>query len=477
MIRSCFPMLVQWAFAAGLLTACGGGDGSSADIQAPHVTLTSPLAFAEIAPGPLALSATASDNVGIARVEYQIDGRTVASTSAAPSYPASVHTGNYAAGQHVLRVRALDAAGNASAWSSATLRFGGSVAVQQGFSIEPNWVAQLSAATAMTQAPDGRWFVAEQGGAVRIVKDGVLLATPFLQLVVNATGERGAIGIALHPDFANNGWVYVHYTTGSAPVHNRVSRFRAVPANGDVASANSEEFIVDQLPPLVATNHNGGALHFGIDRKLYVGVGDNAVRSNAPDLSTALGKLLRFDDDGTPSSDNPFFASRTGLARAIWAYGLRNPFTLAVQPGTGRIHVNDVGEGTWEEINVGAAGANYGWPGTEGPTAAAGVAAPLFAYRHSPTTQPGTGPGGFFTGGAIAGGAFYPGAGRFPAEMHGNYFFADFVSRFVARLDPANGDAAYAFANLAGSPVDMRVGLDGALYVLTRTGITRIAAN
>jgi glucose/arabinose dehydrogenase len=108
------------------------------------------------------------------------------------------------------------------------------------------------------------------------------------------------------------------------------------------------------------------------------------------------------------------------------------------------------------------------------------VAAPLFAYRHSPTTPPGTGPGGFFTGAAIAGGAFYPAAGPFPAEMRGNYFFADFVSGFVARLDPANGDAVYAFANLAniaGSPVDMRVGLDGALYVLTRTGITRIAAN
>lgn len=303
MMRPSCAIALQWAFAAGLLTACGGGDGSSADIQVPHVTLTSPLAFADIAPGTLALSATASDNVRIAHVEYQIDGRTVASTSTSPSYPASVATANYASGQHVLRVRALDAAGNASAWSSATLRFGGSVAVQQGFSIEPNWVAQLSAATAMTQAPDGRWFVAEQGGTVRIVKDGVLLPTPFMQLVVNALGERGVIGIALHPDFANNGWVYVHYTTGTAPIHNRVSRFRAVPANADTASANSEEFIVDQLPPLVATNHNGGAIHFGIDRKLYVGVGDNAVRSNAPDLSTPLGKLLRFDDDGTPSSE------------------------------------------------------------------------------------------------------------------------------------------------------------------------------
>jgi hypothetical protein len=136
-------MLIQWAFAPGLSTACGGGGGggSGAEIQAPRVTLTSPLAFADIAPGTLALSATASDNVGIAHVEYQIDAQTVASPSAAPSYPASVSTANHASGQHVVRVRALDAAGNASAWSSATLRFGDPVAVQQGFSIDPNWVA------------------------------------------------------------------------------------------------------------------------------------------------------------------------------------------------------------------------------------------------------------------------------------------------------------------------------------------------
>ena len=88
---------------------------------------------------------------------------------------------------------------------------------------------------------------------------------------------------------------------------------------------------------------------------------------------------------------------------------------------------------------------------------------------------PGSGPGGFFTGFSIAGGAFYPDGGSFPAAYRGSYFFADYVSRFVARLDPANGHAAYAFATLGGSPVDMLVGVDGALYVLTRTGITRIA--
>ena len=218
-------------------------------------------------------------------------------------------------------------------------------------------------------------------------------------------------------------------------------------------------------------------MHFGSDDKLYVGVGENAVPADAQDLNVPLGKLLRFNDDGSIPTDNPFYASRTGLARAVWAYGLRNPYTFAVQPGTGRIHINDVGEGTWEEIDVGTAGANYGWPSTEGPTAAAGVTAPLFAYKHSATVPPGTGPGGFFTGCAISGGAFYPSTGgSFPAGYGGSYFFADYCSAFIGRLDLANGTDAYTFGSVPGSPVVMLVGLDGALYVLTRTGITRFSA-
>ena len=147
-----------------------------------------------------------------------------------------------------------------------------------------------------------------------------------------------------------------------------------------------------------------------------------------------------------------------------------------MQPGTGRIHINDVGQNTWEEIDVGSAGANYGWPSSEGPdNVGAGVSAPLFAYKHSDANPPGSGPGGFFTGFAIAGGAFYPATGAFPTGYRDQYYFADFVSRFVARLDLVN-DAAYAFASLSGAPVDLLVGSDGALYVLTRSNVTRISS-
>lgn len=471
----------KFAIVAALVAGCGGGGGgSSGDTQVPTVTLTAPANFADNLSGTLTLSATASDDVGVASVEFQLDGVTIATTSSGPPYQANVATAGYASGQHVIRARSRDGAGNISAWASATVRFGGTVGVPAGFTKNEAWVGALSAATAFAQAPDGRLFVAEQGGNLRVVKNGALLTTPFLQLVVDSAGERGLLGVALHPSFATNGFVYVYYTTATGGTHNRVSRFTASGLNPDVVSANSEVFIAD-LPALsAATNHNGGAIHFGIDGKLYVAVGDNASSANSQDLNSPLGKMLRFNDDGSIPSDNPF-CTTAGLQRcAVWARGLRNPFTFAVQPGTGTLHINDVGQGTWEEVNVGAAGANFGWPGSEGPdNVTAGITGPLFAYKHSAAAPAGSGPGGFFTGLAITGGTFYPSTGAsavFPAPLRGNYFFADFSTRFVGRLDAANGNAAYAFANLAGNPVDMLAGSDGALYVLTRTAITRISA-
>ena len=144
--------------------------------------------------------------------------------------------------------------------------------------------------------------------------------------------------------------------------------------------------IVD-LDNLSATNHNGGAIHFGPDGKLYIAVGENAVPSNAQSLSNRHGKILRINSDGTIPGDNPLTfpgiaGSPTGVNRAIWAVGLRNPFTFAFQPGTGRMFVNDVGAGTWEEINDGIVASNYGWPNCEGNCAPpnANFRDPLFQY-------------------------------------------------------------------------------------------------
>ena len=447
---------------------------SGADTQAPTAALTAPADLATGLTGTLTLSATASDNVGVAGVEFQLDGVIVGSEDTSAPYSVTVNSGSYAAGQHVVRARARDAAGNLSAWSSATVKFGGSAGAAAGFTKNESWVTGMGSSVAFAQAPDGRIFVCEQGGKLRVVKNGVLQPAAFHTFTVDSNGERGLLGVAFDPAFASNGFVYVYYTATTPATHNRISR---LVANGDV-STGAETVLVD-LPNLSsATNHNGGALHFGIDGKLYVGVGDNANSAKSQDLNEVFGKVLRFNADGSIPSDNPFCGTAGTQKCAIWARGLRNPFTFAVQPATGRIHINDVGQNTWEEIDLGAAGANYGWPGSEGPdNITSGITAPIFTYKHSSASPAGSGPGGFFVGFAIAGGAFYPtSGGNFPASYRGNYFFADYVSQWVGLLDLANGNAAYAFANLGGPPVDLLVGQDGALYVLTTNGsITRIS--
>ena len=310
----------------------------------------------------------------------------------------------------------------------------------------------LSDPTAMAIAPDGRIFVCQQSGQLRVVRDGTLLPAPFVSLSVNFLGERGLLGVAVDPDFAANQYVYVYYTTAAAPVHNRVSRFTAI---GDVAVAGSEVVLLELDPLTGATNHNGGALHFGVDGALYIATGENATRSNSQTLDNLLGKILRIRPDGTIPEDNPFYQVAVGRNRAIWALGLRNPFTFAVQPGSGTVFINDVGEITWEEINRGAAGANYGWPQCEGPCGSA-FTEPIYYYPHS---------GGAC---AIVGAAFHnPSSAWFPADYVGDYFFADLCAGWIRRIDPITGTVSD-FAAGVPQPVDLAVAPDGALYYLAR---------
>jgi glucose/arabinose dehydrogenase len=318
-----------------------------------------------------------------------------------------------------------------------------------------NAINGLSSPTAMAIAPDGRIFVCQQGGSLRVIKNGALLATPFMTITVDPSGERGLLGIAFDPNFATNNFLYVYYTVTSSPRHNRVSRFTA---NGDVVVAGSEQIIweLDNLGG--ATNHNGGAIHFGPDGKLYIAVGENAVPGNSQTLNNMLGKVLRINSDGSIPNDNPFFGTATGNNRSIWALGLRNPFTFAFQPGTGRLFINDVGQSAWEEINDGIAGSNYGWPTTEGSTTNPAFRSPLFSYGHGNSTT---------TGCAIAGGAFYnPITPQFPASFTGKYFFADLCSGWIRVFDPSTGTAS-GFATGIGQPVDLKVGSDGSLYYLS----------
>lgn len=317
-------------------------------------------------------------------------------------------------------------------------------------------ISGLSNPTAMEIAPDGRIFVCLQEGSLRVIKNGALLATPFLTLSVDPSGERGLLGIAFDPNFASNNFLYLYYTVPATPRHNRVSRFTA---NGDVVVPGSEVIIWELDNLTSATNHNGGAIHFGPDGKLYIAVGENATPSNAQTLSNQLGKVLRINSDKTIPADNPFFNTAVGNNRSIWALGLRNPFTFAFQPGTGRLFINDVGQSAWEEINDGIAGSNYGWPNTEGFTSNPAFRSPLFAYGHG---------GDATTGCAIAGGAFYnPTTVQFPSSFVGKYFFADLCSGWIRVFDPATATAS-GFATNISQPVDLKVTPDGSLYYLAR---------
>ena len=319
----------------------------------------------------------------------------------------------------------------------------------------------LASPTAMEFAPDGRLFVAEQRGVLRVAKAGGSLTTALdISGRVDSAGERGLLGITFDPGFSNNRHVYLHYTqkaAGSTSAHNRVVRFTL---SGDTVVAGSGQLILRLNNLSTATNHNGGAIQFGEDGKLYVAVGDNANGDNAQSLGNLKGKMLRISKDGTIPTSNPFYAKATGKNRAIWARGLRNPFKFAVKPGTGTIFINDVGQNTWEEINRGAPGANYGWPRYEGPESARSYVPPIFAYRHDGDLAT--------TGCSITGGAFYnPTTVRFPSGYVGDYFFADFCSGWIRRYDPAT-DKAVGFATGLDRPVDLKVGKDGSLYYLTR---------
>ncbi len=316
----------------------------------------------------------------------------------------------------------------------------------------------ISSPTALAFLPDGRILVCQETGQLRVIKNGALLSTPAISLSVNSSGERGLIGIAVDPAFATNHYIYLYYTHTSGP-HNRVSRFTM---NGDVAG--SETAILD-LPTLSAIYHNGGGLSFGNDGKLYVSVGDNKVGNNASNLDSYMGKVLRINTDGSVPAGNPFSG---GAQRSrVWAYGLRNPFTNAIDPVTGKIFINDVGESTWEEINDGTTGGrNFGWPTQEGncTSGCSGFTNPLYRYS---TNRDGSPPDG--QGCAINGGTFFNGAiSNYPATYNGKYFFLDYCGGWINYINPAS-PARTAFATgLGGGMTYLKQGPDGNLYYLSR---------
>lgn len=326
-------------------------------------------------------------------------------------------------------------------------------ALTSGF-VQAQFTSGLSIPTSMTFAPDGRLFVSEKAGSLRIVQpDGTLLPTPFLQLTVDTIEERGLLGIAFDPSFATNRFLYVFYTGYDASFNpvNRVSRFTASSGDPNVVQGGSELVLLDNIPSTMGW-HNGGSLHFGKDGKLYISVGESGIPDNAQLLSNLAGKILRINSNGTIPADNPFVGT-PGAREEIWALGLRNPYTFAVRPSDGKTFVNDVGENTFEEVNDLQKGANYGWPTEEGvDNNNPNFIDPIHTYAHNGT------------GAAITGGVFQEST-AFPAANRG-YYFSDYIRGFIRFLNPATNQVK-SFATGLSSPVDLDVSPSGSLMYLS----------
>jgi glucose/arabinose dehydrogenase len=330
-------------------------------------------------------------------------------------------------------------------------------------------IATVASPTAQAFIPDGTMLVTTQPGTLRVYRAGSLLTTPALDLTsrVCSDSERGFLGVAVDPSFATNHFIYLYYTfkkfgvcdqnSATSPV-NRVSRFTL--SASSVVDLTSERVLIDNIPSPNG-NHNGGDLRFGNDRYLYVGVGDGgcdyagdsgcgASNNASRDQNVLLGKILRVTREGGIPTTNPFqgvdsarcnVAGRTDPGKKCqetFAWGLRNPFRLSFdrRAGSTRFYINDVGEVTWEEIDLGQAGADYGWNVREGPCVTqsitdcgpppAGMTNPIYSYQHSSGCD------------AITAGAFIPN-GVWPRTYDNGYLYGDLVCGKLFKLSSTNG--------------------------------------
>ena len=379
--------------------------------------------------------------------------------------------------------------------------------VPAGFS--DTLVASVGLPTALAFTPDGRMFITTQGGQLRIVENGSLLATPALDFAAPTNRictdvERGLLGVAVHPQFASNHYLYLFYTFHRPDTLcvNRVSRFTA-PAN--VIDPGTEVVLIDNMPS-PAGNHNAGDLEFGHDGYLYATIGDGGLdyagdsgwqndNDAARDLHALVGKVLRITADGGIPPTNPFQGPGTARCNVTgrttagtrcqetFGWGLRNPFRFAFDPndpGT-RFFINEVGTDGYEEIDLGQAGADYGFnicegthaTGTSNPCTAAppDMVSPIFEYAHGAAI---TGTSAANNCQAITGGAFVPN-GLWPG-FDGVYLASDWACGWIFRLGDFEGTLAAAdFATSLGigSAVHLRFGPHGntqALYYTTYAG-------
>jgi glucose/arabinose dehydrogenase len=310
-------------------------------------------------------------------------------------------------------------------------------------------------------APDGRLFYNElQTGRIRVVQNGLLLPDPFYQFLVADQPEAGLIGLTLDPDFQHNHYVYAYFTSvavdakpaGGQSGPNEVVRLTDVDSKGIEPTS-----VLQDLPS--GDIHNSGALRFGPDGKLYVALGDNDRGTNAQDLSTLAGKILRVNSDGTIPEDNPF-VGQPGKQGAIWAYGLRNAYSFAFHPVGHQLLAVEDGPSSGDEVDLILRGANYGWPASTGYKFKPGVTDPIAVMN------PSIGPTGstFYTGDQLA-------------DWKNDLFYCNQRQEQLRRVRLAPGSfdrVVFEEVVKQGCSYDVVTGPDGALYYSDAKGIYRI---
>jgi glucose/arabinose dehydrogenase len=328
----------------------------------------------------------------------------------------------------------------------------------------------------LQNAGDDRLFVVEQGGRIKILQsDGTINPNLYLNISsqVSSGSEQGLLGLAFHPDYANNGYYYVNYTKTNGD--SRISRFSVDPSDPDSTLSGSELTIIEYDQPF--SNHNGGGIAFGGDGYLYIAVGDGGnggdPGNRAQNTTILLGKLLRIDIDNTSTvqnysipTDNPF-AGSTVDAEEIWAYGLRNPWRFSFDSLNQDLWIGDVGQQNVEEIDRAGsteAGLNYGWRCYEGsaPFNTGGcppmqdLKFPIAEYSSSSSTSNCS-----ITGGYVYRGSIYP-------AMEGLYFFADVCSGLIGTVDALGNLTDHGDFN--GSWVSFGVDVNEELYIVNIGG-------
>jgi glucose/arabinose dehydrogenase/chitodextrinase len=448
-------VLTQAQIQSDMTTPAGGAIAGS-----PQVSIASPTNGAQVS-GIINVTADATDDTGIANVQFYVDNVATGSPDTTNPYALAWDTRTVSNGAHSIAALATDIDGH------TTLSAPVAVNVANGTFFQNEILATgFNLPTAIKFLPDGRMLVVELAGTIRVLPPPYTTPdpTPFLQLtnIGSAGVQQGIYDIALDPNFSTNHYYYIFYTLRTPNV-DRFSRFTAnATLTGTVAGS---EFVIYQDPEIASSEHHGGAINFSNDGKILITTGEHFNAAEAQDLTKPRGKILRYNMDGTVPTDNPFYDGAGPNFDAIWALGLRNPYRAYYDAPTGRLIIGDVGGNDYstaiEEVDIGARGANYGWPNVEAPNGNSAYTAPAYYYPHNGRDA------------AITGGFVYHGT-QFPAAYQGSYFFADYTQNWIRRLtfdsngnvsgvfnfEPADGSVDGPYGDI----VYLTEGPDGALY-------------